>query len=88
MGALGILFPQTRASLVRVPVRLEVHRLVRAVSGDWRFPTFDANAIFAGFAGAVIGLAASEAAYMAEIARAGIHSVDKGQMEAAQARRA
>jgi polar amino acid transport system permease protein len=33
----------------------------------------------------VIGLAASEAAYMAEIARAGILSVDKGQMEAAQA---
>jgi polar amino acid transport system permease protein len=30
-------------------------------------------------------LAASEAAYMAEIARAGILSVDRGQMEAAQA---
>ena len=55
------------------------------LSGDWRFATFDANAIFVGLAGGVIGLAASEAAYMAEIARAGILSVDTGQMEAAQA---
>ncbi|WP_347354293.1 amino acid ABC transporter permease [Intrasporangium sp.] len=36
------------------------------------------------FAG-IIGLGMSEAAYMAEIARAGIISVDKGQTEAAQA---
>jgi polar amino acid transport system permease protein len=33
----------------------------------------------------IIGLGLSEAAYMAEIARAGILSVDKGQTEAAQA---
>ncbi len=33
----------------------------------------------------IIGLGLSEAAYMAEIARAGILSVDKGQNEAAQA---
>ena len=45
----------------------------------------DANTLFAGLVGGVIGLAASEAAYMAEIARAGIISVDKGQIEAAQA---
>ncbi len=55
------------------------------LSGDWRFLTLDANTLFSGFAGAVIGLGASEAAYMAEIARAGILSVDKGQTEAAQA---
>ena len=55
------------------------------LSGDWRFLTLDANALFAGLVGGVIGLAASEAAYMAEIARAGILSVDPGQMEAAQA---
>ena len=55
------------------------------LSGDWRIATFDANAIFVGLIGGVIGLAASEAAYMAEIARAGILSVDTGQMEAAQA---
>jgi polar amino acid transport system permease protein len=55
------------------------------LEGNWRFATFDANAIFVGLIGGVIGLAASEAAYMAEIARAGILSVDRGQMEAAQA---
>ena len=55
------------------------------LSGDWRFVTLDANALFGGLVGGVIGLAASEAAYMAEIARAGILSVDRGQMEAAQA---
>ncbi|HET9871007.1 MAG TPA: amino acid ABC transporter permease [Propionibacteriaceae bacterium] len=55
------------------------------LSGDWRFLTLDANTLFSGFVGAVIGLGASEAAYMAEIARAGILSVDKGQLEAAQA---
>src|SRR5918998_1082346 len=40
------------------------------LSGDWRFLTLDANQIFSGFLGAVIGLGASEAAYMAEIAPA------------------
>ncbi len=55
------------------------------LSGDWRFLTVDANKLFGGLIGGVIGLAASEAAYMAEIARAGIMSVDKGQLEAAQA---
>ncbi|GAA1876813.1 amino acid ABC transporter permease [Lapillicoccus jejuensis] len=35
--------------------------------------------------GGILGLGLSEAAYMAEIARAGIQSVDRGQTEAAQA---
>src|SRR5690606_32898922 len=52
---------------------------------SWRFVTLDANVIFVGLFGGVIGMAASEAAYMAEIARAGILSVDRGQLEAAQA---
>src|SRR5258707_751303 len=34
---------------------------------------------------AILGLGLNEAAYMAEIARAGILSVDEGQVEAAQA---
>ncbi|SDR85761.1 amino acid ABC transporter permease [Microlunatus soli] len=53
--------------------------------GDWRFAHFDANTLFGGFLGAVVGLGASEAAYMSEIARSGILSVDQGQREAAQA---
>jgi polar amino acid transport system permease protein len=38
-----------------------------------------------GFVAGLLGLALSEAAYMAEIVRAGIQSVDPGQQEAAQA---
>jgi len=82
MGALGILFQQGIA--IGVPFDWVVINWL-GLSGDWRIATFDANAIFVGLAGGVIGLAASEAAYMAEIARAGILSVDKGQLEAAQA---
>jgi len=82
MGALGILFQQGIS--LGVPFDWKIIGWL-GLSGSWRFATFDANAIFVGLAGGVIGLAASEAAYMAEIARAGILSVDRGQLEAAQA---
>jgi polar amino acid transport system permease protein len=82
MGALGILF--TAGISIGVPFDWKIIGWL-GLSGDWRIATFDANKLFVGLAGGVIGLAASEAAYMAEIARAGILSVDKGQMEAAQA---
>ena len=52
---------------------------------DWRLFGFDGNEIFKGFVAGLIGLALSEGAYMAEIVRAGIQSVDPGQAEAAQA---
>jgi polar amino acid transport system permease protein len=45
-------------------------------------PTRD---LLAGFAVGLLGLGLSEAAYMAEIVRAGIQSVDTGQTEAASA---
>ena len=82
MGQLGLLFA-TGISL-GVPFDWKFIQWF-GLSGDWRVGPFDANAIFVGLVGGVIGLAASEAAYMAEIARAGILSVDKGQMEAAEA---
>jgi polar amino acid transport system permease protein len=82
MGALGFLFQEGIA--LGVPFDWLIIDWL-GLSGDWRFATFDANALFGSLVGGVIGLAASEAAYMAEIARAGILSVDKGQMEAAQA---
>jgi polar amino acid transport system permease protein len=44
----------------------------------------NANNFFRGFKVGLFGLGLSEAAYMAEIVRAGIMSVDTGQMEAAQ----
>lgn len=47
--------------------------------------SMDSYNLFGGLIGGMVGLGVSEAAYMAEIARAGILSVDKGQHEAAQA---
>lgn len=51
----------------------------------WTFYTLDVKTVSSGLTVGIIGLGLSEAAYMAEIARAGILSVDKGQREAAQA---
>jgi polar amino acid transport system permease protein len=45
----------------------------------------DSNALISTFTAAVLGLGLNEAAYMAEIVRAGLLSVDHGQTEAAQA---
>src|SRR5947209_19654816 len=55
------------------------------LSGDLHFLGLDGNQIFRGFTAGLIGLALSEGAYMAEIVRAGIQSVDPGQAEAASA---
>ncbi len=49
------------------------------------FFSFDVNATISGMAAAVIGLGLHQAAYSAEIIRAGILSVDQGQLEAAAA---
>ncbi len=46
--------------------------------------SFDVNGVISGFTAAVIGLALHQAAYAAEIIRAGIISVDSGQIEAAK----
>jgi polar amino acid transport system permease protein len=54
-------------------------------SGDLRFLGLNGNQIFTGFFAGLLGLALSEGAYMAEIVRAGIQSVDPGQTEAASA---
>jgi polar amino acid transport system permease protein len=48
------------------------------------FVSFEVNGVISGFAAAVIGLALHQAAYAAEIIRAGIISVDPGQVEAAK----
>jgi polar amino acid transport system permease protein len=55
------------------------------LSSNLTIGTINVNAITGTIIGGIIGLGLSEAAYMAEIARAGILSVDKGQAEAAQA---
>jgi polar amino acid transport system permease protein len=82
MGGLGVLFLDGLS--FGVPFDWKIIDWL-GLTGNWRFLTLDANKLFGGLIGGIIGLAASEAAYMAEIARAGILSVDPGQMEAAQA---
>ncbi|WP_372515250.1 amino acid ABC transporter permease [Mycolicibacterium hodleri] len=47
--------------------------------------TFDVNGVISGPMAAIIGLALHQAAYSAEIVRAGIISVDQGQLEASAA---
>jgi polar amino acid transport system permease protein len=47
--------------------------------------TIDANSLITPFVAAILGLGLNEAAYMAEIVRAGLLSVDEGQTEASQA---
>jgi polar amino acid transport system permease protein len=49
------------------------------------FASTDANSLITKFFAAFLGLALNEAAYMAEIVRGGIQSVDEGQSEAGQA---
>ncbi|MGB6022537.1 MAG: amino acid ABC transporter permease [Ornithinimicrobium sp.] len=82
MGSLGVLFQGGMD--FGVPFDYVFFDLT-GLDGDLRFLTLDANAVFIGVTGGAIGLGLSEAAYMAEIARAGITSVDDGQREAAQA---
>ena len=55
------------------------------LDGDLTFAQFDYRSLSSTIWVGIIGLGLSEAAYMAEIARAGILSVDQGQTEAAQA---
>jgi polar amino acid transport system permease protein len=55
------------------------------IPGSTQLVSWETEAIFNAFTLAVIGLALNEAAYMAEIVRAGLLSVDRGQEEAATA---
>jgi polar amino acid transport system permease protein len=47
--------------------------------------SMDTNAVVTATAAAILGLGLNESAYLAEIFRAGLKSVDRGQMEAAEA---
>ncbi|MFL6062635.1 MAG: amino acid ABC transporter permease [Marmoricola sp.] len=82
MGTLGYLWPDGLP--IGVPLGHDLAQLFGA-SGDLAFAHPDANKIFGGVFCGMLGLGLSEAAYMAEIARAGILSVDPGQREAASA---
>ncbi|MCW2785055.1 MAG: amino acid transporter permease [Marmoricola sp.] len=82
MGTLGILWPGGLP--IGAPLGHQIASLFGG-SGDLAFTTIDANQLFSGIFCGMLGLGLSEAAYMAEIARAGILSVDPGQREAASA---
>ena len=80
-GNLGILYAKFEFGL---PFDRQIGDLL-GISLDARVFGIDPNTFLKGFTAGLIGLALSEGAYMAEIVRAGIQSVDPGQEEAAQA---
>lgn len=61
------------------------HTLSLGIPFGPSFFTFEVNGVISGFTAAVLGLALHQAAYSAEIIRAGFISVDPGQLEAAAA---
>jgi polar amino acid transport system permease protein len=81
-GNLGILWS-------RIGFGLPFDRQLGALFGihdfSAQFFSFNARDLLSGFVAGMLALALSEAAYMAEIVRAGIQSVDAGQGEAANA---
>jgi len=81
-GNLGILW--SRLSL-GVPFDRQIGALFGLHDFEARIFSVRAVDLLSGFIAGMLALALSEAAYMAEIVRAGIQSVDPGQMEAAEA---
>jgi polar amino acid transport system permease protein len=80
-GAIGSLYP---AIALGIPFAGQIGGLF-GHHDNLTIYSIDANALSSTIWIGIIGLGLSEAAYMAEIARAGISSVDRGQTEAAEA---
>ncbi|MDG4799712.1 amino acid ABC transporter permease [Micromonospora sp. WMMD980] len=81
-GNIGILWSRVEFG---VPFDTQLGQLFGIDNLQLRLFGFSSRDILTGFMAGLLGLALSEAAYMAEIVRAGIQSVDEGQTEAAQA---
>ncbi|ROT31106.1 amino acid ABC transporter permease [Micromonospora sp. HM5-17] len=81
-GNIGILWSRIEFG---VPFDTHLGRLFGIDNLELRLFGFDSRDLLTGFMAGLLGLALSEAAYMAEIVRAGIQSVDPGQTEAAGA---
>jgi polar amino acid transport system permease protein len=81
-GNLGILWERLEFGL---PFDQQIGALFGIDDFSARIFGFDARTVLSGFVAGLLGLALSEAAYMAEIVRAGILSVNPGQTEAAAA---
>jgi polar amino acid transport system permease protein len=81
-GNLGILWDRVGLGL---PFDQQIGNLFGVHDLNAQFYSIKATDLLSGFTAGVLALALSEAAYMAEIVRAGIQSVDSGQAEAASA---
>ncbi len=81
-GNLGILWERIGLG---VPFDHQIGKLFGIDNLDAKIFSIKAITLLSGFLAAMLALALSEAAYMAEIVRAGIASVDPGQTEASEA---
>jgi polar amino acid transport system permease protein len=81
-GNLGILYQRVGIGL---PFGEQIGRLFGLENFDGQIFGFRTLDLLTAFVAGLLGLALSEGAYMAEIVRAGIQSVDPGQSEAASA---
>lgn len=81
-GNIGILFARVE---VGVPFDKQLFALFGLHDQGGRIWGADSRTLLTAFVAALLALTLSEAAYMAEIVRAGILAVDAGQTEAAQA---
>jgi polar amino acid transport system permease protein len=81
-GNLGILWARIGFGL---PFDRQIGKLFGIHDLNAQFYSVKATDLLSGFVAGVLALGLSEAAYMAEIVRAGIQSVDPGQSEAASA---
>jgi polar amino acid transport system permease protein len=82
LGNLNILWPRLA---VGVPFDTYIGKVFGVTDLHLRVLGFETRSLLSGFVAGLIGLSLSEAAYMAEIVRAGMQSVDPGQEEAATA---
>jgi len=81
-GNIGILWSRIEFGF---PFDTQIGKLFGFDDLHLRVGGFTSRDILSGFVAGLLGLGLSEAAYMAEIVRAGIQSVDPGQAEAAEA---
>jgi polar amino acid transport system permease protein len=81
-GNLGVLWPRIGFG---IPFGEQIGHLLGLRDFTGQFYSIQARDLLAGFVAGMLALGLSEAAYMAEIVRAGIESIDPGQTEAAAA---
>lgn len=81
-GNLGILWHRIGLG---IPFDEQIGNLFGVNDLSVKIFSFDARTALSGFVAGMLALSLSEAAYMAEIVRAGIQSVDPGQAEASEA---